>query len=338
MKALAIRIIGLLLFFILSIAAVAADSDTPLTPAMYYTDRSFGGSFAKDPDVVHFNGRYYMYYTTHRGPKGIAVGIAVSDDRTHWQKAADMLPDADYEAKGLGAPAAIVLDGKVHLFYQTYGNGPKDAICHAVSDDGIHFERNATNPIFSPTGEWTCGRAIDADVLVDGNRLLLYWATRDPGMKTQMVGVSAAPMDSGFVRPAWTQLCDGPILKPELDWEQACIEAPSAFKRNGKFYMFYAGAYNASPQQIGVACSDDGVTWKRMSTLPLLANGEPGTWNAHESGHPGVFIDDDGMMTLFFQGTHDKGATWYLSRMDICWDGDKPYLVRPRDGNEFHLK
>ena len=334
--------IGLVFFSGVSAFVFAADtlpSQTDGTkPLMYYTDHSFGANFAKDPKVVHFKGRYYMYYTTHRGSKGIAVGIAASDDLTRWTKVGDMLPATDYEAKGLGAPGAVILGDKVHLFYQTYGNGAKDALCHAVSEDGIHFERNATNPIFAPTGDWTCGRAIDADVVVDGDRMLLYWATRDVDFKVQMIGLSAAPMDSGFVRSAWTQLCEGPILKPQLPWEKECIEAASVFQRNGRFYMFYAGAYNAQPQQIGVAVSQDGVKWERMSQLPLLPNGRPGSWNQHESGHPGVFVDDDSTMHLFFQGTNDNQKSWYLSRMGIRWDGDKPYLVRPKDGKEFHLK
>jgi beta-1,2-mannobiose phosphorylase / 1,2-beta-oligomannan phosphorylase len=342
MKTLRFQIIIIVFLPVISTFVIAADTpaDPPhsSTPLMFYTDTSFGGSFAKDPDVVRFKGRYYMYYTTHRGDKGIAVGIATSDNLIRWTKVADMLPAADYETNGLGAPAAIILGNKVHLFYQTYGNGPKDAICHAISDDGIHFKRNETNPVFSPTGDWTCGRAIDAEVVVDGSRMLLYWATRNPEMKIQMIGVSSAPMDSGFGRNDWKQICQKPILKPELPWEGACIESASPFKHNGKFYMFYAGSYNATPQQIGIAVSEDGVNYKRMSEKPLLPNGTAGTWNAHESGHPGVFVDDDGKMYLFYQGTNDKGATWYLSRMDILWDNDKLYLVSPRDGEEFHLK
>ena len=178
-------LIAIVMLSIVSLRVAVANSQAEQVdssiPQMYYTDSSFGGSFAKDPDVVRFKGRYYMYYTTHRGDKGIAVGIAVSDDLIHWTKAGDMLPAVDYEAKGLGAPGAIVLDDKVHLFYQTYGNWRSDALCHAVSEDGIHFKRNDTNPIFSPTGNWTCGRAIDADIIVHGDQMLLYWATRDRG-------------------------------------------------------------------------------------------------------------------------------------------------------------
>ncbi len=306
-------------------------------PRMYYTDTTFGGAFAKDPDVVRFNGRYYMYYTTNRPGRGIAVGIAESTDMIDWTKVGDMLPEQDCEKKGLGAPAAIVLGGKVHLFYQTYGNGPKDAICHAVSTDGVRFVRNETNPIFRPAGDWNCGRAIDADVIEHDGRLLLYWATRDPAFKIQMIGVAGAPIDSDFGRDAWRQLCDGPILKPELPWEKNCIEAPAVVRRNDRLYMFYAGAYNNEPQQIGCAVSEDGIRWQRLSRQPLLPNGEPQTWNASESGHPGIFTDDDGRMYLFFQGNNNRGRTWHLSKMYVKWDDDKPYLVRPRDKHRFDL-
>ena len=36
-------------------------------------------------------------------------------------------------------------------------------------------------------------------------------------MKTQMIGVAAAPLDSDFSRGTWTQLNqDGPILRPTV--------------------------------------------------------------------------------------------------------------------------
>ena len=307
-------------------------------PRMYYSDSSYGRPFAKDPDVVRFKGKYLMYYSIHRGKKGIAIGIAESSDLERWKKAGEILPDAEYERKGLAAPAALVRDDKVHLFYQTYGNGRNDAICHAVSSDGIHFNRNPTNPVFSPTGEWNCGRAIDAEVIEYKGRWLLYCATRDPEMKIQMLVVAVSGVGSDFGRSCWKQMCKESILKPELPWEKKCIEASALCIHNGRLFMFYAGAYNNQPQQIGCAVSEDGISWTRLSDMPLLANGKAGEWNSSESGHPGVFEDDDGQMYLFFQGNDDKGATWYLSKMKIGWEGNKPYLIRPRDGYVFRLK
>lgn len=323
-------------FFIMGSIALGG---TPEQPEMYYGDASYGRPFAKDPDVEWFKGRYLMYYSVNRGKDGFAVGVAESKDMVRWEKAGEVRPAAEYESKGLAAPAAIVRGDKLHLFYQTYGNGRDDAICHAVSDDGVHFTRDATNPIFKPTGEWNCGRAIDADVIEYKGRLLLYCATRDPTMTTQKLAVAAAPADSDYGRDKWTQLCDRSILEPQLPWEAKCIEAPSVCEHDGRLFLFYAGAYNNEPQQIGCAVSTDGVSWTRLSQHPLLPNGDKGEWNSSESGHPGVFVDRDGQAYLFFQGNDDKGKTWYLSKMKIAWDGNgTPYLIRPRDGRTFRFK
>ncbi|MEZ4831034.1 MAG: family 43 glycosylhydrolase [Caldilineaceae bacterium] len=299
---------------------------------MRFTDTSRVRAFAKDPAVVRFGDGYFLYYSISafgdgRSGDGLAIGIAHSEDLDTWTRVGEIGPVQDCERNGICAPGAWVHGGKVHLFYQTYGNGPKDAICHAWSSDGVHFERNESNPVFHPTGAWNCGRAIDADVVEDGDRLLLYYATRDPDFRIQMLGVAAAPLTSSFGREDWTQIDDGSILKPELPWEQECIEAPAVCRRDGRLFMFYAGAYNNKPQQIGCAVSEDGVTWQRLWDEPFLPNGAPGAWNSSESGHPYVFVDDDGSTHLFFQGNNDNGRSWYLSRVGIAWDGDRPRLM-----------
>ncbi|MHC4702553.1 MAG: family 43 glycosylhydrolase, partial [Planctomycetota bacterium] len=322
----------------LNLQLVATDVESRRRPKMYYTDDSRGRAFAKDPDVARFGGRYLMYYTISRPRKGIAIGIAESSNLNDWKKVGEVLPEADYEKNGIGAPGAFVRDGKLHLFYQTYGNREKDAICHAWSDDGINFTRNPTNPIFRPTGDWNCGRAIDADVIEFKGSFLLYCATRDPSYRIQKVVAASSPVGSGFRRESWKQLGDGPALEPELFWEKKCIEASSVCEHNGKLYMFYAGGYNNEPQQIGCAVSTDGVGWKRLSELPLLPNGKANEWNSSESGHPGVFVDDDGKTYLFFQGNNNKGKTWFLSNMLVKWDGDMPYLVRQRDNHVFRIR
>ena len=134
-------------------------------------------------------------------------------------------------------------------------------------------------------------------------------------------------------------LCDGPILKPELPWETNCIEAPSVIKRGDTLYLFYGGGYNNDPQQIGCATSKDGLHFQRLFREPLIPNGQPGDWNASETGHPGVFEDTDGRTYLFVQGNNDKGRTWFLSCLrnrlarTACpwcvWDSPKFPMKRP---------
>ena len=323
-------------------ATLSADPPTDL-PRMHFADDASGRPFSKDPAVVRFHDKYWLYYSVppHKAKPtpGWSIGVATSDNLVDWTKAGELTNTAEAEAKGFTAPGAIVLRGQVHLFYQTYGNGQRDAICHAWSADGLNFARNPTNPIFRPVGDWTIGRAIDADVIPDGDRLLLYWATRDPGMKIQMQGVAAAPLDSDFARDQWKQLnLDRSILQPtvptELDdpnldlaWEKKCIEAAAMARHDGRLYMFYAGGYNNEPQQIGVAVSNDGLRFRRLSDKPFLPNGKPGSWNSSESGHPFLFQDDNGQDYLFYQGNNTNGKSWYLSVVPIDWKEGRPVLA-----------
>ncbi len=297
---------------------------------MMYTDVSRGRNMAKDPAVVFFQGKYYMYYSAAPGLDGDGgwdIGIAVSHDLEHWEKVCDIAREGEWELGGICAPGALVYDGKVHIFYQTYGDWLHAAICHAYSEDGIHFIRNQTNPIVRAEGDWNNHRAIDADVVEFQGMLYLYFATRDPKGEIQFQGVTRCPLDGIFARENWQQCCTEPILKPELSWEQQCIEAAATIVQDGKVYMFYAGAYNNCPQQIGVAVSEDGIHFSRLMDHPFLPCGKPGEWNASESGHPYVFRDLDNRIYLFFQGNNDNGQSWYLSKTEIGFCHGMPYII-----------
>ncbi len=287
-------------------------------------------NFAKDPAVVRFGEWYYLYYTIKYPVQSfkIGVGIARSRDMENWEDVGELPLTQECEANGTGAPAAIVLNGVIHLFYQTYGNAARDAICHATSRDGISFEKNPDNPVFRPSADWCCGRAIDADVCLFNGKLFLYFATRDHEMKVQKVGCAWAMPDSDFSRSAWTQALPQSVLVPEMKWEGECIEAPATIVNDGRLFMFYGGSYNCTPQQIGCAVSDDGVFFKRVFTEPFIKNGSPDAWNSSESGHPYAFRDDDGRAYLFYQGSSDMGKTWYLSKGEIGFDAENmPYII-----------
>ncbi|MDR3061009.1 MAG: family 43 glycosylhydrolase [Dysgonamonadaceae bacterium] len=277
-----------------------------------------------------------MYYSTPPQRQsnadfqpGWGIGIAQSDNLVDWKVIGKIRSSQECDKKGLCAPCARVINGKVHLFYQTYGNGKDDAICHAVSPDGIHFEKDPSNPVFRPSESWNCGRAIDAEVTFFKGKYYLYYATRDPEFKIQLQGVAVADAGTDFSKGQWTDVSSGkPILKPEFPWEGECIEAASVIEKGNRLYMFYAGGYNNYPQQIGIAVSNDGVEWKRLQDEPFLHNGNPGEWNSSESGHPHIFEAPDGRTYLFYQGNNDKGKTWYISNVEVFWKDNIPYLKK----------
>ena len=311
------------LHFLLLAACLLAGNLCHAYEFIYGDDSRTGTLFAKDPIVVFHQGRYLMYYSIppHKSSdwEGWNIGIAESDDLKGWRRIGEIKPGADYEAKGLCAPGALVRNDTIHLFYQTYGGGRTDAICHAWSTDGLTFERDPSNPIFRPTGAWNCGRAIDAEVVAFRGKYFLYFATRDPQFERQLLGVATAPLGTNFRRSDWTLALDAPILEPQLPWEGKCCEGATVIEYKKKLYMFYAANYNNCPQQIGLAVSNDGIHWQRCSDQPFLRNGLPGDWNESESGHPCVFRDRQGQTHLFYQGNNTHGKHWLLTSVPLKW-------------------
>ena len=294
---------------------------------MMYTNNTYRKSFAKDPAVIKYKNKYYLYHSVWISANVLGIGIATSDNLDTWTDIGSVPASQECEKTGIGAPAAIVIDGIIHLFYQTYGTGEKDAICHAVSTDGINFIKDSTNPVYRPTNDWCIGRAIDADVCIFKDKLFLYIATRDHKMEVQKLGVAYASLTSGFSRNTWIQGINQSVLVPEMKWEGKCIEAPATIVVNDRIYLFYGGSYNCEPQQIGCAVSEDGIYFKRVMNTPFIPCGKAGSWNSDESGHPYVFKDDDGRIFLFYQGTNDMGKTWYISKQEIAFINNKPVVI-----------
>ncbi|MCR5827850.1 MAG: family 43 glycosylhydrolase [Bacteroidales bacterium] len=328
----------LVLFFVLSFFQSCSNSKAdPRDGNMLFIDTTYTKEpFAKDENIVKFNGKYFMYYSAYypdkEGKNKLCVGIAESDDLVNWTRVSQLLPEQEAETDAICAPGAIIRNDTLHLFYQSYGNFGTEAICHATSVDGLNFEHDPSNPVFTATGDWNCGRAIDAEVVEFDGKYFMYFATRDPQRDVQMQGVATANKNSGLHRGDWKLELDATILKPELPWEGKCIEGATTLAVGNTLYMFYAGAYNRSPQMIGVASSKDGVNWKRLSDEPFLRNGEPGSWNEEESGHPDIFKDEDGRTWLFYQGYNSSAKSWEISKIGITWDEEgKPVLNLPAE-------
>ena len=298
---------------------------------MKYGDTSRSTTpFAKDPTVIRHGNEYLMYYSVtafdpspdnSTPPKfdDWHTAIARSEDLVNWTRVSDLdLRDTKgNKIYGAVAPCVRKLDGKIHIFYQMAWEGTDGVsnIWHAMSEDGITFTNTCDRPIIVPVTDWSIKRSIDAEYYRVGDKLILLFATRDKTATYQIMGMAEAPYGCDYGPDKWTLLSvDGPLMKPEYPWEMSCTEAPTVIRHKGIWYMFYAGAYNHEGQQIGLATSGDGYHFQRIAPDGLLfTHGAEGTWNQGESGHPGVFQDDDGQVYLFFQGKASLNDTYYLS-------------------------
>ena len=118
----------------------------------YHLAPPFG--WCNDPNgMCFYKGQYHFFYQHYPyepqwGP--MHWGHAVSDDLAYWKHLPiAMKPDQPYDANGCFSGSAIEKDGKLYLLYTGHVDNQGQTQALAVSDDGIHFEKFAGNPIIT---------------------------------------------------------------------------------------------------------------------------------------------------------------------------------------------
>lgn len=113
-----------------------------------------------DPNgLIFFRGKYHYFYQYNPYDAfwgAMHWGHAVSSDLLHWEYLPIALAPSesydDHERGGCFSGSAIEHDGKLYLFYTGVAN-PGDGFiqtqCMAYSEDGIHFEKYADNPLIT---------------------------------------------------------------------------------------------------------------------------------------------------------------------------------------------
>lgn len=104
-----------------------------------------------------------------------------------------------------------------------------------------------------------------------------------------------------------------PILSPNPDntWENLVVCNPAACYENGKFYLLYRAAGNDKEHyiHIGLAVSDDGFNFKRVSDKPVLSP-TPDNFDAGSVEDPRIVkFDDEFYMTYAFR-PYPPGRYW----------------------------
>lgn len=125
----------------------------PLYRPTYHVSAPVG--WLNDPNgFVYYQGEYHLFYqfypyNSQWGP--MHWGHAKSKDLIHWEELPVALaPDEWYDKDGCFSGSAIEKDGRLYLMYTGHvveNDVVTQTQCIAVSDDGITFEKLASNPV-----------------------------------------------------------------------------------------------------------------------------------------------------------------------------------------------
>ncbi|MFP6676793.1 MAG: hypothetical protein VB878_17045 [Pirellulaceae bacterium] len=112
---------------------------------------------ADHPAVVHFDGRFHMWYTAGPRDSQYRICYATSDDGYRWGRQNDGRPVLGPGEKGkfddrIVLHPAVVRDtnGLLHMWYNGVGPQKEFHVGHATSSDGIEWQRqNGGDPVLS---------------------------------------------------------------------------------------------------------------------------------------------------------------------------------------------
>ncbi|WP_109832065.1 glycoside hydrolase family 130 protein [Reichenbachiella versicolor] len=111
-----------------------------------------------------------------------------------------------------------------------------------------------------------------------------------------------------------------PILSPnpDNDWESLVVCNPGAWYEDGRFYLLYRAAGNDIEHRIhlGLAISEDGVNFKRVSDSPVLSPSEDGP-DAGCVEDPRIVKFDDKFYVTYAYRAYAPGQYWKLAYDEV---------------------
>ena len=208
------------------------------------------------PVVVRQPDGYRLWYTGQA--KGhSAIGCATSADGKSWTRQSDrpvLSAQQPWEKVAVMCPH-VIWDSDAKLYRMWYSGGEQyepDAIGYATSGDGIHWTRNAVNPIFSadPKAPWEQKKVTACQVVRQRDwYLMFYIGFRD--WDHAQIGISRSK--DGITD--WQRLPANPIIRPgEGQWDaDACYKPFAIYDVQSDRWLLWYNGRRGNVEQIGLA-------------------------------------------------------------------------------------
>lgn len=212
-------------------------------------------------------------------------------------------------------PSVLQRGGNYLNFFSGYdGNAWHTGL--AMSTDGIAWRKQ---------GE-ILSDALNGSAIARGSEILYYYQAGDP------VEIRLGISSDGRT---WAHT-GRPVLSvgPYESWDERGVADPYVIRAGNAYYMFYLGMDRARRQRLGVAESQDGVTWYKLRSNPILELGEYGAFDANGLGEPAVWTARGYYWMLYTGRDRDEVRRLGMarSRNGVRWEklplviaGDQPW-------------
>lgn len=247
---------------------------------MQYWKPQAAHQFVGDCMPFFHDGTFHLFYLLdeehHRSRNGFGAhqwANATTTDLRHWQHHPLAIPTGDataFDYLSICTGSTIFHDGVYHAFYATRRvaqDGTRgEHLCHATSTDGVHFIKDAANPIASPLPPYDIHNFRDPCVFRDdtGQFHMLVTACESQPQAAGRGGCLAHFVSSDL--STWEMR--GPFLagRPGRPGHGVAPECPDYFTWNGWHYLIWTDPSHATTYRMA---RDLAGPWLTPAT-PLL--------------------------------------------------------------------
>lgn len=268
---------------IATIVIVGATTGRVVAEELTYTNPVIDEIGPADPDVILFEGTYYLYPTGDN----VSYHVYTSRDLVHWTKGPRVFEPGE---RNVWAPDVFhdPNDGKFYLYYTV---NKRIGVAVADRPDGT-FEDRAT----------FYKNAIDAHLFCDDDGRYYLYYVQLPGFHIHVQRMKSPTEREGHPVE---------ILRPTEPWEMkrgAVTEGPWMIKRGGRYYLLYSGTgANSLDYAIGYATADKPTgPFTKHAGNPIVHR----TDRAFGPGHGCVVTDGAGNLWSVYHQQKDDSQAW----------------------------
>ncbi|NQT63569.1 MAG: T9SS type A sorting domain-containing protein [Candidatus Marinimicrobia bacterium] len=191
------------------------------------------------------------------------------------------------------------------------------------------YEDNPQNPVFRGGGSssWDGLAVVSPNVHSDSSGYKMWYIGRRPGN----------PREIGYATSVdgveWNSM-NAPVMgvgnSGEFDSDMIKF---TVLKDDSGYKMWYTGLGGDGVHRIGLATSEDGISWSKYPDNPIIVPGGQGTWNSAYVSSPNVVKQDDIYM-MYSIGIDDAGTVGIglsYSTDGVIWDDYENNPVMQKD-------
>jgi len=212
-------------------------------------------------------------------------------------------------------PVAVQKGKQYFMFYS--GKSIQPGIAHttllATSADLSHWTKHGTMLTNGAAVEWDSDFTAHAYVFSEKNKYYMFYDGSSKGNWLEEIGLAES---RDLLH--WKKFSANPVFKAGREWwEKRHVSRCSVFKKNNKYYLFYAG-HDGKRERIGLAIGSSLTKFLNRFPEPVLDVGKKGDWDEQSISDPRILAWKDKYL-MFYSGFNasSKECTGLAVSLDL---------------------